>query len=288
MDKASTRVPMRILPAALLRVLGSCRALWRYRGFVLASVGREFQGRYRQAMLGALWALLSPLAMIAVYTLIFSEVMQGKLPADGRHGAHGHYAYSIWLCAGVLAWGLFANIVARCQTMFIEQANLIKKVHFPRLCLALVAGLGALLDFGIVFGLFTLFLLASGNFPGAVLLTLVPLLVLQTLLAGGIGLAAGVLNVFFRDVGPFVTIAMQFWFWLTPIVYPAAILPAQVRPLLDWNPMARLIQAWQDVLLQGAAPDWAGLAPVALLAVLLCALGLRLLRRHGGEMVDEL
>lgn len=285
MDKASTRVPMRILPAALLRALGSCRALWRYRGFVLGSVGRDFQARYRQAMLGALWALLSPLAMIAVYTLIFSEVMHGRLPGTGPHG---HYAYSIWLCAGVLAWGLFANIVARCQTMFIEQANLIKKIHFPRICLALIVVLGALLDFGIVFGLFLLFLLASGNFPGAVLLTLVPLLVLQTLLAGGLGLVAGVLNVFFRDVGPFVTIAMQFWFWLTPIVYPAAILPAQLRPLLDWNPMTRLIQSWQDLLLQAAAPDWAALAPVALLAVMLCALGLRLLHRHGGEMVDEL
>jgi lipopolysaccharide transport system permease protein len=268
-----------MIPATMLR------GLWAYRGFVLGSVKREFQSKYSNAMLGAVWSLLSPLAMIVVYTVIFSQVMHSRLPGAA---ADAPYAYSIWLCAGVLTWGLFAEIVARAQGMFIEQANLIKKISFPRICLPLIVVLNALLNFAIIFGLFTVFLLASGSFPGWVFLALVPVLLLQLLLAIGIGMIAGVLNVFFRDVGQFVTIAMQFWFWLTPIVYPAGILPAEVRPLLDWNPMARVIQAWQDVLVKGTAPDWAGLAPVALLALLLCAFGLRLFRRRAGEMVDEL
>jgi len=94
--------------------------------------------------------------------------------------------------------------------------------------------------------------------------------------------------VFFRDVGQFVAIALQFWFWLTPIVYPASILPADAHALLDWNPMAILVQAWQDILVRGAAPDWAALAKVALLALLLCGFGWRLFRKRSGEMVDEL
>jgi lipopolysaccharide transport system permease protein len=259
------------------------RGVWAYRGFVLASVRREFESRYANAMLGALWSLLSPLAMIVVYTVIFSEVMHSKLP-----GASSGFAYSIYLCAGVLTWGLFAEIVGRAQNVFIEQANLIKKVSFPRICLPLIVVLNALLSFGIIFGLFTLFLLVSGQFPGAAWLALLPVLALLVLLAIGIGIIAGVLNVFFRDVGQFVTIAMQFWFWLTPIVYPASILPAGVRPLLDWNPMARLVGACQDVLVKGAPPDWRRLLPVLLLAVLLCMLGLRLFRKRSGEMVDEL
>jgi lipopolysaccharide transport system permease protein len=271
----------RALPAA------SLRGLWTYRDFVLGSVRREFAAKYSNAVLGAAWALLSPLAMIVVYTVIFAQVMHGRLP--GGTGASGApYAYSIWLCAGILGWNLFAAIVARAQTMFIEQANLIKKISFPRICLPLIVVLSTLLDFAILFGLFTVFLLGSGNFPGWVFMALGPLLLLQTLLAVGIGLIAGVLNVFFRDVGPFVTIMMQFWFWLTPIVYPAAILPAGLRPLLDWNPMARLVGAWQGVLVRGTAPDWAGLAPVALLALLLCVFGARLFRRRAGEMADEL
>jgi len=268
-----------MIPATMLR------GLWAYRGFVLGSVKREFQSKYSNAMLGAVWSLLAPLAMIVVYTVIFSQVMHSRLPGGA---ADAPYAYSIWLCAGVLTWNLFSEIVGRAQGMFIEQANLIKKISFPRICLPLIVVLNALLNFGIIFGLFTVFLLVSGSFPGWVFLALLPVLLLQTLLAIGIGMVAGVLNVFFRDVGQFVTIAMQFWFWLTPIVYPATILPAEVRPLLAWNPMARVIAAWQDVLVKGTAPDWAGLAPVALLALLLCAFGLRLFRRRAGEMVDEL
>jgi lipopolysaccharide transport system permease protein len=274
---ASTGHPM-ISPLML-------RGLWAYRGFVLGSVKREFQAKYSNAMLGALWSLLSPLAMIVVYTVIFSEVMHNKLPGAD---ANARFAYSIYLCAGILTWGLFAEIVARAQTIFIEQANLIKKVSFPRICLPFIVVLNALVNFGIIFGLFVVFLIASSSFPGAVFFAIVPVLLVQLLLALGLGMIAGVLNVFFRDVGQFVTIAMQFWFWFTPVVYPAAILPPDVRELLGWNPMARLVQAYQDVLVKGAAPDWSTLLPVLLLALLLCALGLRLFRRRAGEMVDEL
>ena len=259
------------------------RGLWAYRGFVLGSVKREFQSKYMNAMLGALWSLLSPLAMIVVYTVIFAEVMHSKLP-----GSDQGYAYSIYLCAGVLTWGLFAEIIARAQAMFLEQANLLKKISFPRICLPLIVVLNALVNFGIIFGLFTVFLLVSGNFPGPVFFAIVPVLVLQVLLAIGIGMIAGVLNVFFRDVGQFVTIALQFWFWFTPIVYPAVILPPWTRPYLAWNPMAPVIDAYQTVLVKAEAPAWPTLALPLLLALLLCAFGLRLFRRRSGEMVDEL
>jgi lipopolysaccharide transport system permease protein len=121
-----------------------------------------------------------------------------------------------------------------------------------------------------------------------VFLAIIPVLLIQLLLATGIGMIAGVLNVFFRDVGQFVTIAMQFWFWFTPVVYPVTILPPEVRAALSWNPMARLVEAYQQVLVKGAAPDWMALLPVLLLALLLCGFGLRLFRRRAGEMVDEL
>jgi lipopolysaccharide transport system permease protein len=259
------------------------RGLWAYRGFVLGSVKREFQSKYSNAILGALWSLLSPLAMIVVYTVIFAEVMHSKLP-----GVASTFAYSIYLCAGVLTWGLFAEIVARAQTMFIEQANLIKKISFPRICLPLIVVLNALVNFGIIFGLFTLFLVVSGNFPGWIYLAIVPILLLQVMFAIGLGLVAGVLNVFFRDVGQFVAIAIQFWFWFTPIVYPASILPETVRPMLAWNPMAPVIGAYQDILVKGQAPDWAALGAPLVLALLLCVFGMRLFRKRSGEMVDEL
>lgn len=263
--------------------LAMLRGVWHYRGYILGSVRREFQSKYGNAILGAAWTVLNPLAMILVYTVIFAQVMRSRLP-----GADGPYAYSIYLCAGILTWGLFAEITTRAQTMFIEQANLLKKISFPRVCLPLIVVCNALLNFAIIFALFVLFLIVSGHFPGWIFLAVLPLLLLQIALAAGIGMVLGVLNVFFRDVGQFYTIFLQFWFWFTPIVYSASILPEPVRPLLAWNPMAAIVAAYQAILVNGRAPEWGTLTPALVLAILLCMLGMHLFRRRAGEMVDEL
>jgi len=259
------------------------RALWNYRGFILGSVKREFQLKYRNSMLGAAWTVLNPLAMIIVYTVIFAQVMRAKLP-----GMDSTFAYSIYLCAGVLTWGLFSEITGRSQNVFLEHANLLKKISFPRMCLPLIVVGSAGLNFAIIFALFTVFLLISGNFPGWAYLALLPVLAIQIAFAIGLGMVIGLLNVFFRDVGQMFGVVLQFWFWLTPIVYPATILPEKARSLLYLNPMARLTNAYQTILVSGSGPDWLTLWPVALLAVLLCIWGMRLFRLHAGEMVDEL
>jgi len=259
------------------------RALWNYRGFILGSIKREFQLKYRNSMLGAAWTVLNPLAMIIVYTVIFAQIMRAKLP-----GVESTFAYSIYLCAGILTWGLFAEITGRSQNVFLENANLLKKISFPRICLPVIVVGSALLNFAIIFGLFTVFLLVSGNFPGWPYLALFPVLAIQVVFSIGLGIVLGVLNVFFRDVGQLFNVVLQFWFWLTPIVYPTAILPQGAQRLLGFNPMARLTAAYQKILAAGHGPDWGSLWPVALLGVLLCIWGLRLFRRHSGEMVDEL
>jgi lipopolysaccharide transport system permease protein len=259
------------------------KSLWAYRSFIFGSVKREFQSKYRNSLLGAAWTLINPLAMIIVYTMIFSQIMHSKLP-----GIDGSFAYSIYLCAGILTWGLFAEIVSRAQNTFLEHANLLKKLSFPRLCLPVIVVTNAMINFFIVFGLFSIFLLISGNFPGLVYLALFPVLAILIVFAIGLGISLGVLNVFFRDVGQLFGIVIQFWFWLTPIVYPISILPESMRSLMSYNPMANLINAFQDILVTGQWPIWQSLLPVTIIAIALCALGMRLFRKHVGEMVDEL
>lgn len=259
------------------------KALWGFRGFILGSVKREFQLKYRNSILGATWTVLNPLAMIIVYTVIFAQVMRAKLP-----GVDSTFAYSIYLCAGVLTWGLFAEITGRAQNVFLEHANLLKKISFPRLCLPLIVIASAVLNFCIIFGLFTLFLILSNNFPGWPYLALLPVLTILVAFAIGLGIVLGVLNVFFRDVGQLFGVILQFWFWFTPIVYPPTILPESVRPLIMLNPMAGVISACQDILVTGQWPRWVSLWPVSLLAVLLCVWGIQLFRKNAGEMVDEL
>jgi len=264
-------------------MLSILRPIWEYRGFIIGSVKREFQLKYRNSLLGAAWVVLQPLAMIVVYTVIFSQVMKAKLPdADNAFG------YSIYLCAGVLSWGLFSEITTRSQNMFLDNANLIKKINFPRSCLPVAVVTSALLNFVIVFGLFTVFLLIAGSFPGVVYLALIPVLMVLILFSVGLGLVLGVLNVFFRDVGQFFSMFITFWFWLTPIVYPPTILPERIQSFIALNPLTSVMAAIQGILVRGDVPRWEELAYPLLLGLLLCVLGVRLFRKHAGEMVDEL
>lgn len=257
--------------------------LWQYRSFIVGSIQRDFQSRYQNSLLGAAWTIISPMAMIVIYTVIFSQVMKAKLPGN----ASG-YAYSIYLCAGVLTWGLFSDLVVRGQNMFLEQANLLKKISFPRFCLPLIATANALINFLIIFSLFACFLLLTGHWPGWPSVALVPLLAIELLLAIGLGVVLGVLNVFFRDVGQFFGIFLQFWFWFTPVVYPSSILPERIKPWISLNPMFPLIEAYQDIFSLHQWPNWLSLLYPLGFGVMLCTLGLHLFRSHVGELVDEL
>ncbi len=263
--------------------MGVLNALWAYRGFILGSVKREFQAKYLNSLLGVTWTVIQPLSMIVVYTIIFSQIMRAKLP-----GVESSFGYSIYLCAGILAWGLFGEIVSRGQSTFLEHGNLLKKLSFPRLCLPITVVATALLNFAIIFGLFTLFLIITGTFPGLVYFAIIPVLIVQVVFAIGLGITLGVLNVFFRDVGQAFTVILQFWFWLTPIVYPATILPEKIQELLAYNPMTGLMGAYQTILARGQLPDWVALIPILLLGILFCVTGMRLFRKHAGEIVDEL
>jgi len=257
--------------------------LWIYRGFILTTVYREYQTKYRNSLLGGLWNLINPLAMIFIYTIVFSKVMQARLA-----GVENQFGYSIYLCAGVLTWGLFTEILNRSQNIFIENANLIKKISFPRLCLPSIVVISALLNFAIVFVFFVLFLIVAGKFPGVVILAIIPVLMIQVMFAIGLGISLGILNVFFRDVGQFFTIFLQFWFWLTPIVYSVETLPEYARVWIALNPMSNVVMAYQQIFINAKSPDWINLLPVTLISLLLVINGLYLFRKYSGEMVDEL
>ena len=263
--------------------MGMLKDVWNYRDFILGSVKREFQLRYHNSLLGVLWNILNPLALIFVYTLVFSRVIHTKLP-----GADGTYAYSIYLCSGILTWSLFSEIVTKCQTMFIDQSNLLKKVSFPRICLPVVVVLNASINFLIIFSLFTLFLILSGNFPNWTYLGLFPLLIVEITFSVGLGVIIGVLNVFFRDIGQFTGIAMQFWFWLTPIVYSLESLPEFARPYFALNPMTSLMSSYQGIFVSHAFPPWKSLLFLGLLSTIVCCLAVILFKRHSVDMVDEL
>lgn len=260
------------------------RALWGYRNFIWSSVLREFHGKYRESLLGAFWSVANPLAMIVVYTVVFGQLMRPQLAGHERTP----FAFSIYLCAGVITWGLFGEMLGRLNNVFLDHGNLIKKSNFPRVCLPAIVTLSALINFGIVFVLYLVFLLLINHWPGWVLFAVIPLLAIQVFFALGLGVFLGTLNVFFRDVGQLTGIVMQFWFWLTPVVYVFESLPDAVREILKYNPLQPLMLAYQGIFLDQRVPDFLSLIPLLLLTIVLLGLGAKFFLSRVGELVDEL
>ena len=267
-----------------LSVPGAARALWRYRGFIAGNVEREFRLRYTGSVLGVAWNLLQPLALVLVYVLVFTEVMRARLPGGGGDA----YDYSLYVLAGMLVWLPFSEIIGRCVNLFIDNANLLKKAAFPRVTLLASAILSSLVNLGLIALVFALVLVAIGRFPGLVVLTLLAPITVMVVLAAGLGILLGTLNVLFRDVGQFTSIALQFWFWLTPIVYPLGVLPERFRVIAARNPLSPLVDAFQSVFLHARAPDWAALGIVAVMAIAVFALGYALFKGNAATLVDEL
>jgi lipopolysaccharide transport system permease protein len=259
------------------------RALWVYRGFVIGMVAREFRSRYVNSLLGGAWAILNPMVIVAIYTVIFAGVMGARLPGLGDH-----LAYSLYLCAGLLPWMYFTELVTRSQTVFLEHATLLKNVSFPRISLPAILLLSSTLNFAIIFAVFLSFLTVARRLPGWEILAFIPLLALQQAFALGLGILLGTVNVFFRDVAQFVGVALQLLFWFTPIVYSIATLPQWAQHLFELNPLYRLIDAYQGIIVHHQWPQWTHLTGHVLVTAALLAFAFFTFSRLSGEMVDEI
>ena len=259
------------------------RSLWGYRGFVFSSIRNEFSARFSRSRLGGLWMIINPLAQVAIYALVLSNVLAAKLP-----GIENKYAYALYLMAGILAWSLFAEIIGRCLTLFIDQGNLMKKMRFPSITLPVIVVGSCLLNYLLLFVALLVVFALLGQWPQWQMLWLIPLTVVVTALAVGLGLIIGVLNVFIRDVGQVIPILLQIWFWFTPVVYPLNIIPDEYKGYMAMNPMFPIVSAYHDVLVYARAPDLQSLVLTAAIAVVLLGLGLFMFRRAAPEMVDVL
>jgi len=259
------------------------REAWQFRDFIIASVKREFVARYRGTQLGVFWPIAHPLALIVIYTLVFSEIMRPRLP-----GHEERFAYSIYLTAGVLTWTLFADLLSRSVGVFVLNGNLMKKVSIPQIAFPVIATASSIVHFAIIFLIFLVFLLISGNFPGLPILAAAPVLGVVVLFALGLGVLLGTVNVFYRDVEQSTAIVIQFWFWLTPIVYPGEALPAAVKSVLRWNPLWPAVEAMQDIFVNKRFPEWSTLLYPLLVAIAFVTLARAAFNRLAPEIVDEL
>jgi len=218
---------------------------------------REVKGRYSQSLLGIGWAVAQPLAMMAVFTLVFSRL--GNISADG-------VAYPLFAYAGLVPWFFFMNSVNSGTMSLVQYRNIVTKTYFPREIIPISQVCARLLDFAAassVFALLSIYYRVEVTRWAAVAPMLFVLLVAFTI---GVTLLTSAVNVFYRDVSPIVQIVLQLWLYVTPIAYPIAKVPDRWHRWIAANPLSGIIEGLRSSVVYGREPDWALLGVSAALS----------------------
>lgn len=246
-------------------------------------VRRDFQGRYAGSLLGFVWSLVQPLWMLLLFTFVFSTVMKVSPVGEVRTQ---HFA--IFLFGGLLPWMALQEGVLRSSTAITENASLVKKLRFPSEILVLAVVLAALLHEAIAAAIFLLILAGIGELSWGGLPLLLVAVPLQVGLTLGLGLMVAAIHVFFRDTAQILGMVFNAWFYLTPVVYPLALVPGRFRSWLELNPLTPLVGLYRQAFLGGSAVPVQGTAALALVAAVLLSLGFWLFRRLKRAFADEI
>lgn len=259
------------------------RALWRQRDLCWNLSEREILGRYRGSVLGLAWTVLNPLAMLVVYTFVFSQVFKARWGTLENAGPIG---FAINLFAGLIVFNLVAECLGRAPGLVLANPNYVKKVVFPLEVLAVVNVANA--TFHAIASLMVLLLfqlVVLQALPWTILL--LPLVWLP-LLIGCLAVAwilAGI-GVFIRDIGQFISVALSMLMFLSPVFYPLSALPERYQPLLALSPLTHVIEQTRNILVNGKLPSLAYLIWGTLLALLLCELAFRAFSRAKSAFAD--
>jgi lipopolysaccharide transport system permease protein len=252
------------------------RELWAYRELLIVLTMRDIKVRYKQTVLGAAWAILQPFMTMVVFTIFFGKL--ANMPSDG-------FPYPVFVYTALVPWTFFANAVTASGNSLVGSAHLISKVYFPRLIIPLSAVGVAVVDFAVASSI----LLAMMVFYGVgwtINLLMAPILLLGVaFVALGVGTVLSALTVTYRDFRYVVPFMVQLWMFVTPVVYPASLVPEQWRWLLYLNPMSGFIENFRAVFL-GKTFDFMGLGISTAVGLTLFLFGVAYFERVERKFAD--
>jgi lipopolysaccharide transport system permease protein len=251
------------------------RAIWRplwelpSRSELIFSLARrELVARYKGSVLGIVWALLTPVVMIAIFTFIFAEIFGARFGSS-----NSSWDYALYLFCGLLPWTMFQETVQQSATVIVSHANLVKRVVFPLETLPIALTLTSLINqlFGAVALLIGIVVIRHELHASLVWLPV--LIIPQVVLTLGAAWLIASLGVFLRDTTQGVALLLMAWMFLTPIIYPESAVPARYRSFTSANPFTALVRSYRRILLEGLAPDWPSLLYFTAWAVVMFGFG---------------
>ena len=255
------------------------RELWAYRELAYFLAWREIKVRYKQTAIGVAWAVLQPLAMMAVFTVFFGKL--GNLPSDG-------IPYPLFTFAALLPWQLFSRTITECTNSLVADQRLITRVYFPRIIIPLATTISGIVDFAISAGLLVALMFFYGVVPGIEIVWLPAFILLMLIAALGVGFWLSALNVEYRDVRHALPFVNQFWLFVTPVVYSSSLVPERWQVVYGLNPMVGVVEGFRWALLgvgKGPSPM---LIVSAVITVALFVTGIIWFQRREQTFVDTL
>jgi len=259
---------------------------------------REIKGKYKRTVFGQLWSLANPLALMVIYTFIFGLIFRITPDAGDPSGLN---VFALWLLCGLLPWTFVANVINAGVGSLVSNAGLIQKVSFNRIVLPLsltaASGYNWLFEMGV--------LVVALSIVGGFVLPWIPLLlvimVLLTIFAGGLALMLSVANVYFRDTQYFISLILQMWMYLSPVIYPITMVrdvsndigglfgsPVTLEGLYQLNPMVHFIEVFRNLLYDNRWPDLIEWGICAGWAVVVFGLGLVVFRKNERNLAEAL
>jgi lipopolysaccharide transport system permease protein len=250
-----------------------------FRELLFTWTQRDFKVRYNQSVLGAAWAVLQPLSLMVIFSLIFSIFL--KIPTGG-------IAYPVFAYTALLPWTFFSNALSFAIPSLVNNMSLVSKIYFPREILPLSSILVGFADY-LIAGVIFIFLMLFYRVPVGPMILLAPLaLAVQLILTYGISLIGSALMVFFRDVRFVIPLMLQIWMYLCPVIYPVSTVPEKYQWLYFINPMAVIIDTYRRTILYNQPPDWPYLTLAVLISVLILVVGYRYFKKAETEFADQI
>lgn len=253
------------------------KELLHHQELLFSLTAREIKVRYKQTILGALWAIIQPLCLMIVFTIIFSKF--AKLPSDG-------IPYPIFSYCALLPWTFFATSLSFATPSLVNNADLVSKIHFPREVLPLSSVIVAIIDFFVSALIFILMMIIYKIPLTIYAVYAIPIFVVQVIFTMAVALFISAFNACYRDVRYALPLIIQVWMFVSPVIYPESIVPEKLRFFYMLNPMAPIISGYRRALLHSVAPDLDSLGIAFFISVIFVILAYAYFKRIEIRLAD--
>lgn len=253
------------------------KKIYDYRELLKNNVKKDIRGRYKQSVLGVIWTFLNPLLQLAVYAFIFPLILKTTQPY-----------YVIFVCVGLIPWTFFTATISQSTWAVVGNGNIVKKVYFPREILPISIVTSNMVNFLISTIIIIAFCLGYGLGISKYVVFYPIILAIQYIFQLGISFILSAITVYFRDLEHFVQIILMLLFYATPIVYAGESIPEAFKFIIDYNPMAHIINAYRDIFYNQVRPDLSSLAMVLGISIILVIIGYFLFKKLQKGFAEEL